>query len=392
MGFKRTNTKVWSSVSAAVQSELAGPPGSRTFRSNQRRLAITDDGTIYITFSEYNSSVSRYFVYVFKSTDGGKTWEDTLFVNPTNTNNLNPDVFTKGNTLYLTWEGQPASYGDYYISYNTYTNNTWGSREAVALVRYNVNNPCKPKISVDSSSDPHVGWYDSNYIYYSKKVSGSWIAKEQIIGSLYFDMTIDKNNIIHFAGNKSVNSRLIMHHIYGSAGNWTTQIINNTVNVNQRGPFLYVDDNTLNCLSWHDDNTSGKYLMHNSCDIVSKAWGSWATILNDYNPTTVTTDPYSSHQMGKDFIVCSTQENSIYVIKFLKLVDGVWIVNTMTDYNSYYPVVLTRSDLVYISWDAGTIIKFYRTNKGGEWKKINKKRHNGEVWKKQKNAMVLTTL
>jgi hypothetical protein len=127
------------------------------------KLAVTDDGTIYVSWGKRVNEIGGYF-HVSKSTDGGQSFSPPVQIQTELTHVINSedqdDISVRGATVYVVWKHFPQSsqYSDILLTKSTDGGITWSVPVRVNDVRFQWD------MGQDAMMDPqgviHVAWQD----------------------------------------------------------------------------------------------------------------------------------------------------------------------------------------------------------------------------------------
>jgi len=201
-------------------------------------LASDSNGGLYAAWSSKNSPLPNPFnIRYSKSTDYGATWEPPTQITTQNTSAqqwTNPSIFIKNNLPIILVEYVASGVND--INTLSFDGSTWNIyfQKPYRDATYSQINP---SVTVDLNGVIHAVWSgkDStdvsiNNIRYSKSEDdgANWSVVEKLttgntIAVNYPCITTDINNVVHIIYEDDTNDDI--KRIYGSSGNWTTEIM-----------------------------------------------------------------------------------------------------------------------------------------------------------------------
>lgn len=215
-----------------------------TYVEGGLQIKIVKAGNYFYCVYEVNTSLDDpYEIRVSKSLDG-VTWVDAEFPQTLQGGNSNmwaSMAVDSNNKIHLCFnvDGYDiSSEGTAKIAYTTYTEGIgWSVIEELTTFGYYYGFPV---MALDTNNKPHIVYGNHSGeiggeqdIFYTNRVSGSWIAWQSVIDSNILDMGWHTNILIKsdgevnifYSGSTNEYSNYCVYRTYGSASNWTTELI-----------------------------------------------------------------------------------------------------------------------------------------------------------------------
>jgi len=164
-------------------------------------IALDSSNNIHIVWSDIGPG--NYEIFYKKSIDGGVTWAPSKRLTWNSGWTGEPDIAVdSSNNIHVVWDDDTS--GNYEIFYKKSTNGgvSWTTRR----LTWNTGGSYSPAISVDSSSNIHVTWFDetpgNQEIFYKKSTNGgvSWVTRRLTWNSeISFSpaISVDSSSNIH---------------------------------------------------------------------------------------------------------------------------------------------------------------------------------------------------
>jgi hypothetical protein len=216
--------------------------GSVGYDSQGFSMAVGSDDSIHFTYIQVTSAGNSNNLYHLSNQSG--SWSSALLTNSgkpsapslaLNDDNVPHVAFTAGNSF---------SVGKY--ESGSYT--TLLSRS----------NYIEPDIVIDAQGDVHMVYRKSSYsLYYSTNASGSWQHTTLDSTARHFDVRIalDSNEYPHVmtasVSGQNNNYRLVNYYSHDGSS-WNGGSITSEINLQQPRPDLFVDDNDVISMVYHD--------------------------------------------------------------------------------------------------------------------------------------------
>jgi len=190
--------------------------GLSTFYANGRRLVRLSDGTLYCVY--FKMGVSRWQIYVKKSTDDGATWTDetriSTYAGMDGYHQMVPSIaIDSSDNLHVVWQGKATGFtSQNQIWYNKYTGGAWAGPVRISdFAGMSTKGQRYPSIAVDSSDNLHVVWdgmatgFITDYQIWYNKYSGAWAGPVRISDYAGMELyeqaqagiAIDSNGYLH---------------------------------------------------------------------------------------------------------------------------------------------------------------------------------------------------
>ncbi len=157
--------QTWTRVAetGAVNTSATGAPGDLPFGGD---ITAQADGTLWLSGSQRATGGGSGFLYLFKSTDGGKSWTQVSLPKPAGreqdtTNVSNPAFFGKSGFVSVTFVGQTTSASVLYAT--TDSGQTWSLRNPSNIGGWPV------------FANPNLGWEtDGQKLFGTSDGGGTW--------------------------------------------------------------------------------------------------------------------------------------------------------------------------------------------------------------------------
>jgi len=239
-----------------------------TYDGRQKKIAKVGDYWYLATDEWELPDYEDTYVKVYKSLDCVE-WVDTNFPIQSDNYDTSPSLAgDSNNTLHMAFCGELT--GIHYATYNE--TDGWSGIELTSIDNYGY-----PYILIDSNNKPHIV-SGSRAIYYTNKVSGSWLPLENLTSDTnyhYNDVVavIDSNNDIHISYYKinaaqpyTLDSLL---YVKGTSSNWGSP---EEITDDSTEDFaLTVDSNNIPHIVFDENSSSGV------AQYTNKSSGTWST-------------------------------------------------------------------------------------------------------------------
>lgn len=201
-----------------------------------------------------------------KSTDGGATWSSSKRISLTGGTSYRPVIaIDSSNNLHVVWADASPGNREIFYSRSTDGGNTWIPSKRLT---WTAGPSYDPAITIDSSDNIHVVWYDNTAdgwdIYYKKSTDGgntwTWAKKvthsagESYLGSIAADSL---NNIHLVWWDNSAGSFNVYYKKSTDGGNTWTSGERITFWSNNKWPVIAIDSNDVKHVVWDANASDG---------------------------------------------------------------------------------------------------------------------------------------
>lgn len=296
-------------------------------------------GNLYVAMYAKLISTSKFKVYVYQSTDKGKTWVD-LQLPGVESDAYDQDriclVIDNNDAVHAFWDGtDSANSPNLGVKHATYSAGSWSAWEAIFS---DPHDQISPSVQMDSLGNIHLAYYgysasDVSYrqVFYTNNIGGSWKVPE-LVSNLdgYVQaspvLDIDSNDKVHIiwsgqdAGSNFHNQIKYSNNISGTWSAFQNIVVN--TGVNQGGVTFKFDASNKIHLFWHEALSPDPNHLYYS----NNTSGSWAAKTSvALNSSYAQVNPYFSFDdAGFMHVLYSENDTGNYEIKYTNNLIGSW--------------------------------------------------------------------